>query len=214
MDAPAPPGLVDVLDGHSGIAEAVTEKDGVAVLPAGRLAGRDPAVVFEPDRMLSFVEEVSRQAGVVVIDAGSPAESPEAQVLCAAVDRVIVVALTGETRGRDLELTHRLLAEVDASVVGVVLDADHRARADVITEPTDSAPARRATDETDAVGQTVASSGPAVLDPPVPGQPDHAVLDTGSELSMAATKGRNGQTTWTGSGPPREARDPSAGAGD
>lgn len=119
------PGLVNVLEGQASVNDAmvVDSRTGIRVLPAGNLNGRDPYTTMDPTALVVLITDVSRNYGAIVLDAGSLDEAPESQVVCASADRVIIAAERGTTRRRDLVEAQRLLRDVHASVVGLVLDA-------------------------------------------------------------------------------------------
>lgn len=98
------------------------EADGVRLVPAGDLAGRDPFSAVDPDRMSEFAEQARRTCGFVVVLASPLTIAPESQVICAAVDQVVLVAERGATRAAALKQAHALLESVGVTAAGVVLD--------------------------------------------------------------------------------------------
>lgn len=116
-------GLVDVLDGSLSLDAALTERhDGWDVLPTGRLDGRDAYRLMDADRVADLVADLADRAGLVVFETSPLQAAPETQVVCAAVDSVILVVRRG-TRRKQLRVAQEMLAAVDAPLAGVVIDA-------------------------------------------------------------------------------------------
>jgi Mrp family chromosome partitioning ATPase len=115
-------GLVEVLGGQMNArAATIAGAGGLAILPAGNAAGRDPYGLFDPERMVGVVEEVSRGRHFVAIDAPAVLDATESQIVCAAADRVVVVIERGTTRWADLKQAVALLGDVRAQVAGVAI---------------------------------------------------------------------------------------------
>jgi polysaccharide biosynthesis transport protein len=95
-------------------------RGGVMVIPAGR-SQEDPYALFARDRFGDLVEQATNIADLVVIDAPAIIDAAEAQVICAAADRTILVLEEGITKARDAQEACQLLEQVGATILGVVL---------------------------------------------------------------------------------------------
>ncbi|MGH9177606.1 MAG: AAA family ATPase [Acidimicrobiales bacterium] len=117
---PAGPGLVEVLRGEIGPAEAArsTGVAGVRLLSAGN-------AVANPARLLSrhpgWVEKVRSMADVVLVDTGAVLESNEASELAPHVNSMLLIARLSHTRPVPAARTSELLARMGAPVLGLVL---------------------------------------------------------------------------------------------
>lgn len=136
------PGVANFLAGPPGIGldgiVLTSQLPGMQVLPAGT-ADSDPYTLFARDRLVDLVEHAKTIADLVVIEAPPTNEAAESQVVCASADRVVLVVEQNATRAADAAEAYRLLEQVDATVLGVVM-ADPGSAA-VIPLPTGS-PAR------------------------------------------------------------------------
>lgn len=119
-------GLVEVLDGWTGLRSTLLRIGGLEVLPPGALGARDPYAVFDPRHVVQFLSDAARAHPVVVIDAPPLLDASESQILCAAADQVLVVAEPGQTSLADARRALELLAEVKAKVGGVALVSPER----------------------------------------------------------------------------------------
>lgn len=123
QQTPRRPGVADFLTGPPG-----TGLDGVLgspipgmrVLPAGT-AHSDPYALFARDRFTDLVEHAKTIADLVVIESPPINEAAEGQVVCATADRVVLVIEQNATRAPDAAEATRMLDQVDATVLGVVM---------------------------------------------------------------------------------------------
>jgi hypothetical protein len=81
----------------------------------------DPFALFAPARVDALLRRLSGLADLIVIEAPPVIEAAESQVICAAVDRTVLVLEEGTTRGSDGSRACELLAQVGASLLGAVL---------------------------------------------------------------------------------------------
>lgn len=146
-------GLVEVLDGWTGLRSTLLRIGGLEVLPPGALGARDPYAVFDPRHVVQFLSDAARAHPVVVIDAPPLLDASESQILCAAADQVLVVAEPGQTSLADARRALELLAEVKAKVGGVALVSPER----------DPLPLAEATEQHDQAGPV---TGPLPIVPP------------------------------------------------
>lgn len=90
------------------------------VLPLGEVED-DPYELITPKRFVELVERAERLADFTVIEAPPVLDAAEAQVVCAAADRTILVVDEGVTRVSDAIEAARSLERAHATVVGVVI---------------------------------------------------------------------------------------------
>jgi Mrp family chromosome partitioning ATPase/capsular polysaccharide biosynthesis protein len=128
LRAPAPGyermhGLADVLQGRASVLDAaVTLAGGARVLPPGDVAGVDPYTVAEPLQLARVLEEASRNAGLVVLEAPPVLDAPESQSVCAVADQVVLVVDGMRTPSDELREAIDLLHAVNARIAGIVVD--------------------------------------------------------------------------------------------
>lgn len=90
------------------------------ILPAGNPQG-DPYSLFSREQFANLIQHATKIADLVVVDTPPIIEAAEAQVICAAVDGTILVIEEDATRATDAAEADRLLNQVDAVQLGVVL---------------------------------------------------------------------------------------------
>jgi capsular exopolysaccharide synthesis family protein len=94
----------------------------IFVLPAGPLP-HEPAVLLGSDTFGTVLEQIKRsQADFILIDCAPVLPVSDPVAASRHVDGVIVLALHGETRKSDLAETVERLRQVDADIIGVVLN--------------------------------------------------------------------------------------------
>jgi Mrp family chromosome partitioning ATPase len=117
------PGLVDVLDGRKSVFDtAVARTEGFWVLPPGDAAGIDPYALADPRLVAGVLQDASNAVTLVVVEAPPLLEAPESELVCAAVDLVILLVDENQTRGDDLSKAIDLLRSAKAHVAGIVID--------------------------------------------------------------------------------------------
>jgi Mrp family chromosome partitioning ATPase len=115
-------GVLDVLEGRSGLHPALARaSNGLKVLRAGSLRGRDLQGLIEPNRVVDMVSRACTVAGVVVVELPPVLEAAEAQVLAAAADRVVMVVERGVTLAPDVVTARQMLDVVGALMAGVIV---------------------------------------------------------------------------------------------
>lgn len=122
-------GLTTVVSGVSGLHESVVRVEGepnVAVLPAGPKEGWTGLVESHETR--STVEWFGGLADFVVFDAPPVLASADALTLCRMVDAVVLVVRVGRTREAAVEKALMQLRQVDAPLLGVVVNDMKRSR--------------------------------------------------------------------------------------
>jgi capsular exopolysaccharide synthesis family protein len=94
----------------------------IFVLPAGPLP-HEPAVLLGSDAFGNVLEQIKRsQADFILVDCAPVLPVSDPVAASRHVDGVIVLALHGETRENDLAETVNRLRQVDANIIGVVLN--------------------------------------------------------------------------------------------
>jgi capsular exopolysaccharide synthesis family protein len=94
----------------------------IFVLPAGPLP-HEPAVLLGSDMFGTVLDQIKRsQADFILIDCAPVLPVSDPVAASRHVDGVIVLALHGETRQSDLAETVKRLRQVDADIIGVVLN--------------------------------------------------------------------------------------------
>jgi len=116
-------GLSSVLVGASTFERAAvpTEVPGLTVLTAGPIPP-NPAEMLGSKAMARFLEEVSAQYELVLIDAPPVLAVTDAQVLSRKVDGVLLVVASGQTKRELAQKAKGLLEAVQAPLLGVVLN--------------------------------------------------------------------------------------------
>jgi Mrp family chromosome partitioning ATPase len=122
-------GFIDALGDNSWIDrfEKVLQYGAVAsmkVLPGGSVVA-DRSLRVTPERISALLDRLRPLADMIVVAAPSIADSTaayfEAQLLCAAADRTVLVATKGKSQAGDLSAAAEALAKAHAVPLGVVL---------------------------------------------------------------------------------------------
>jgi capsular exopolysaccharide synthesis family protein len=128
------PGLTSVLSGHAKLGEAVqTVALGGARADAGEMRTMDvivagpvppnPVDLIESDRMREIVRQVEEQYDLVVIDSPPMSVVSDAIPLVKQANGVIVVARLGKSRRESVSHLHVQLQNLNAAVLGVVVNS-------------------------------------------------------------------------------------------
>ena len=117
-------GLSSVLLDETLLARALqpTSVPGLSVLACGPLPP-NPAELLHTERFRALVVELSRRFDQVVFDSPPVGAVTDAQILSACVDGVLLLAKAGKTTKDGLQRARRALSDVNARVVGAVLNA-------------------------------------------------------------------------------------------
>jgi polysaccharide biosynthesis transport protein len=91
------------------------------VLPAGAPLIYDPYALFAPARFDAMLRNLNGLADLIVIEAPPVNDAAESQIICAAVDRTVLVVEEGVTRADDASHARDVLTQVGASVLGAVI---------------------------------------------------------------------------------------------
>jgi capsular exopolysaccharide synthesis family protein len=116
-------GLTSVLAGEAKAREALVEShvDDLEVLPSGPVPG-NPAELLSSDQMGALLEELSKDADFLVIDSAPVLVAADATILATLADGVLLVADAGKTSRGSVGHARLQLEQVNANVVGAVLN--------------------------------------------------------------------------------------------
>jgi len=117
------PGLSDVLVGEASLAQALNSmpEAGLTLLPAGTVVP-NPAEFLGGEGFAQFLKSVRENFETVVIDAAPVLAAAETVVASAGVDGVLVVVRAGYTDRTALARAVEHLRQVEAPVLGIVLN--------------------------------------------------------------------------------------------
>jgi capsular exopolysaccharide synthesis family protein len=120
-------GLTTVLLGQAALADVVQEwgRGGLHVLTSGRIPP-NPVELLGSPAMAKFVDEVRSEYDYVVVDTAPLLPVADAAVLSRLVDGVMLVVNAGVTRRDQLAQSLRHLDQLEAPVMGIVLNAVER----------------------------------------------------------------------------------------
>ena len=117
-------GLTSVLLDEQRLGEAIrpTAVPNLFVLPCGPIPP-NPAELLHTERFRALVAELSRRFDRVLFDSPPVAAVTDAQILAAQVDGVVLLAKAGKTSKEALGRARRQLSDVNARVVGALLNS-------------------------------------------------------------------------------------------
>ena len=174
VGVPERPGLADVLSGTAALDDVTHPwEDGkVTVLPAGATPAESPDRMSST-RMREILRRARKSHDFVVIDAPPLLLDSDAVLLCALADGCLLTARYGMSRGDQVAEAVAMLSHVDATLLGVVLNAVPRRAA--------GAPDRRryAVDPRPTVA-------PSAADPAMPDPRERTTRRSGGGLVPAA----------------------------
>lgn len=116
-------GLSSVLLDEKRLGEALkqTEVPDLTVLPCGPIPP-NPAELLHTERFRALVAELTRRYDRVIFDSPPVAAVTDAMILSAEVDGVVLLAKAGKTSKEAVKRARRALADVQARVVGALLN--------------------------------------------------------------------------------------------
>ncbi len=117
-------GFTSVMLGEVDLDDAIIEVPGSAylkILPAGPIPP-NPAELLSGRRAQLIMEQIKERCDIVIIDSPPMLPVSDAQVLAAKADAVILVAAAGISTKRDVARSMELMMQVDAALIGVVLN--------------------------------------------------------------------------------------------
>lgn len=121
---PGSVGFTSVLVGNTPLSQAFQAIPGEArleLLPSGA-PPPNPSELLASRRGAEVIEAIGEKYEVVLIDCPPVLPVTDAAVLSARVDGILMVVMAGTTTGKQLTRTVQLLRQVDAPLVGVVLN--------------------------------------------------------------------------------------------
>lgn len=119
------PGITSILSGDANLHEALQRvrigDEEVTVLGAGPIPP-NPSELLSSKRTSQLLFELQNAFDILLVDSPPVLLATDATILSTWVDATVLVANAGSTRARELQLTVEMLKQVEASVVGVVLN--------------------------------------------------------------------------------------------
>lgn len=122
LSLPNNPGIVDFLRATATF-DTVCHRlpSGVTVIP-GQVALKDAATLLASSRVRELLAEATRQFDLIVVDSAPVLAVPDNLLLLTALDRAIIVVKASATSKRDLQKTQKSLEQMNASILGVILN--------------------------------------------------------------------------------------------
>lgn len=119
------PGVVDVLSGTTPWTETVVQAifPSLHLLPTGKI-GPDSFVLLNSPRLEAFLEAISEEYDIVLVDSPPSLLASDALILAPRMDGVVVVYSVRETSKRSLLRTVDLLSKSKGKLLGIV--ANHK----------------------------------------------------------------------------------------
>ncbi len=117
-------GFTSVLLGHVALSKAlqpVAGQERLLVLPSGPLPP-NPSELLSSDRTQGFLQSITAQADIVLVDSPPALPVTDALVLSQRVDATVIVATAGTTTQRAAARAVEILRQVNAPVIGAVLN--------------------------------------------------------------------------------------------
>lgn len=117
-------GLTSFMLGEAKLSETVHSVDGVpnlSVVPSGP-APPNPSELLASNRFLQVLQRLGDGGRLVILDSSALLPVTDAEILAALSDAVVVVAGAGSTSRRDLTSALDKLHQIDAPVMGTVLN--------------------------------------------------------------------------------------------
>lgn len=111
--------LIDEIEQEEGIKE--TEVDNLYILPAGKIPP-NPAELLSSKKMQQFMEYLRQNFDYIIVDSPPLIAVTDAQVISKYSDACILVAAAGESDRGEVIKAKELLCNVNAKIIGVVLN--------------------------------------------------------------------------------------------
>ncbi len=120
------PGIVDFLRGTATFKEICRPlPSGVTVIP-GQVAREDVAALLASSRTKDLLKEAIDRFDLILVDSAPVLAVPDNLLLLTLLDRAILVVKATVTSKRDLQKTQKSLEQMNASIMGVVLNQANR----------------------------------------------------------------------------------------
>lgn len=113
-------GLCDILRGATWMADDATVDDGMSIIPAGDLGGRQPADCLASPHLGQFLNRARQAYDLVVIDGPPVANLADCKILADVCDQVAIVLHIGETTLDDMRGTLRQLPS--KKIAGIIVN--------------------------------------------------------------------------------------------
>jgi len=126
LSLPNKPGLVDFLRGTATFEEICRPlPSGVTVIP-GQIAPEDAASMLASSRARELLKEANDRFDLILVDSAPVLAVPDNLLLMTTLDRAIIVVKASATSKRDLQKVQKSLEQMNASILGVVLNQANR----------------------------------------------------------------------------------------
>lgn len=133
FDVSAEPGLTNVLAGEvraSEVLQQVVASDNLRLLPPGPIPN-NPAELLGSEAMHRLMSYLRDTCDFVLVDTPPLLDVADAAVMASTVDAVLLVASADRTTRADVEQARKLLDQVDANLIGTVLNRSDSSRGSV-----------------------------------------------------------------------------------
>ena len=122
LGTPREPGLVEVLfEEAPSASQFTTDIDDFYMIPAGKSVP-NPAEILGSEKMRDLLQRLQAEFDIVVVDTPPVLAVTDAALVASQCDATILVSSADETHWRALERSRETLQEVNANVVGVLLN--------------------------------------------------------------------------------------------
>lgn len=123
LNVPNNRGLTDILVKHSNFTNYVNriEKHKIDMISSGRIPP-NPSEMLNSNTFKELLESIKKEYDIVIIDSPPVLSVTDAAILSGLADGTVIVACSRKVRGDDLKKTVELLENVDANIIGVVLN--------------------------------------------------------------------------------------------
>ena len=126
LSLPNKPGLVDFLRDSATFDQVCqTLPSGVTVIP-GQVAPEDAASLLASWRTKELLKEASDRFDLILVDSAPVLAVPDNLLLMTTLDRAVVVVKASATSKRDLQKVQKSLEQMNASILGVILNQANR----------------------------------------------------------------------------------------
>jgi len=122
LGLPISPGLVQLLTGENTVDEVISrdEASGADIIPVG-LTSPNAAELLNTDRLENFLELISEEYDLVILDSPPTMAVADARVLTHLADATILVVRWAVTRREVASMAAKQLTEAGGSIAGIVL---------------------------------------------------------------------------------------------
>ena len=120
------PGLAQVIRGETTVDEAVVERHGFAMLPAGETPP-NPSELLASDEMSNLLTRLEARDRLLIVDSPAVLAFADAAVLAGRCGKTMIVVRADRTRTREVEGALMALQAVGAKVAGAVLNRSRTA---------------------------------------------------------------------------------------